>query len=119
VLIRQVSLTLLALLIGAAVAAVVLWIKLPSPPGNPTLLFFLFRLALLSLLGPITFVWAAGPHPLSLFVLTAAFAVPTIAAALIFFGYFRKNSLVALVLAAVLWTGFGGYSAYLAATGSI
>ncbi len=118
-LIRQVSLTLLALLIGATVAAVVLWIRLPSPPGNPTLLFFLSKLALLSLVGPITFAWAAGPHPLSLFAMTAAFAVPTITIALIYFGYFRKKSSIALVLAAVLWGGFGGYSAYLAATGSI
>lgn len=117
--IRQLSLTLLALLIGAAVAAVVLWINLPFPPGNPSLLMFLLKLALLSLVGPITFAWAAGPQPLGLVALTAAFAVPTMAIALIYFGYFRKKSRVALVLAATLWTGFGGFSAYLAATGSI
>jgi hypothetical protein len=119
VLTRRPFLTLLTFLIGAAVAAVVLWIELPSPPGNPNLLFFLCKLALLTLVGPIGFVWAAGPHPMNLFALTVAFAVPTTAIAMLFFGYIRKGSLAALVLAAALWSVFGGYSAHLAATGSI
>lgn len=116
---RQILVMLLALLVGIAVAAVLVWLNLPSPPGNPNVLSFLLQLALMSFIGPAIFVWAAGPHPLSLLSWAAAFLVPTMAAALIVFGYIRKRSFAALFAGSALWSGFGGYSAYLAATGSI
>jgi hypothetical protein len=116
---RQIAVALLAFLIGSTVAALALWFLLPSPPGPVNVWSFFAQTILLSLLGPILFAWAWGPGPMGFAWLVVAFGVPITAATILILGYFRKKSLRALVSATLIWSVFGGFSAYVGVTGSI
>lgn len=116
---RQIALTIAAFSVCALLSAILVWTKLPAPPGSPDQLAFIAKLLLLCLLGPLTFVWAWGPQPLNLIALVSALFVPLLSITVLYFGYFRARSLILLATSAVIWCGFGGYSAYLAVSGSI
>ena len=110
---------LLTFVAFGAVSAVAVWSQLPSPPAGPGPISTIGQLAVLCLVGPLVFAWASGPHPLSALELGCAVALPLSSVAVLYFGYARRRSTLALVTAAVVWCGFGAYSAYAAVTGSI
>jgi di/tricarboxylate transporter len=116
---RRLAHTIAAFLVGSALAALVLVFILPAPPSQMSNLGNTGPLMVLSLVGPILFVWAWGPSPLGTLGLLAAVVVPVASIATLVLGYFRGNSYAALVCAALIWSIFGGFAAFLAATGSI
>lgn len=103
----------------AALAALVLVFILPVPPGRMSNLSNFGQLMVLSLVAPILSPWAWGPAPLGVSVLLAAVAIPVASIATLLLGFFRKNSYFALVCASVIWSVFGGFTAFVAVTGSI
>ena len=117
--IRHFAQAIAAFGICGLLSALVVWSVLPSPPGDTDHLSFIAKLLVLCLIGPITFVWAWGPHPLSIVAMAGAILVPTSSIALLHFGYLRGRSLALLATSAVIWSSFGGYSSYLAVAGSI
>jgi hypothetical protein len=116
---RHTAHAIAAFLIGATVVALALVFILPVPPTRTSNFSNFVQLIALSLVGPILFAWAWGPAPLSLAGLLAAVAIPFASIAILFLGFVRRKSYLALVCAAVMWSAFGGFSAFVAATGSI
>ena len=111
-------LTLAALLVGSALAALVVVILLPPPRDAATLEYFDFVL-LMTIVGPILFTWALGPGSRNVLELAIAVAVPAGAVAALYFGFIRGRHLGWLAAFGVLWGGFGGFSAFVAISGSI
>jgi hypothetical protein len=104
---------------GAAIVAVVLVCILPAPPiplGNVS---NFGQLMLLSLVGPILFVWGWGLASLGATGSLVAVAIPVASIATLWLGFVRRKSCRALVCAVALWSGFGGFAAFVAATGSV
>jgi len=116
---RHFAHTVAAFLVGSLLAGLVLVFILPVPPSRTSNLGNTGQLMVLSLVGPILFAWAWGPAPLSVLGLLAAVAVPVASIATLVLGFFRGNSYRALVCSALIWSIFGGFVAFLAATGSI
>jgi hypothetical protein len=108
-----------AFLVGAAVVSLALVFILPLPPTGISNFSNFGQLILLSLLGPILFVWAWGPGPMGAFGLLAAVAIPAASIATLLLGFVRKKSYFALICAAAIWSLFGGFSVFVAAMGSI
>lgn len=108
-----------AFLAGAAIVALVLVFILPVPPTRISNFANFGQLLLLSLVGPILFAWAWGPAPMGMPGLIAAVAVPFASIAVLLVGFVRKRSYLALATAAALWSVFGGFTAFVAVTGSI
>jgi hypothetical protein len=76
-------------------------------------------LMVLSLGGPVLFAWAFGPAPMGMMGLFAAIAIPLASIATLRWGFFWRKSYSALAVAAAIWSVFGGFSVFVAATGSI
>jgi hypothetical protein len=55
---------------------------------------------------------------MSLTAITYAFLLPSLSMAALYFGFVKARSLGWLATAAAIWGSFGGYSAWLAVTGS-
>jgi hypothetical protein len=49
----------------------------------------------------------------------AAIAIPLASIATLLWGFFRRKSYTALAIAAAIWSVFGGFSVFVAVTGSI
>jgi hypothetical protein len=116
---RHIAHAIAAFLVSAAVVALALVFLLPAPPTRTGNFSSFGPLMVLTLLGPILFVWAWGPAPLGITGLLAAVAVPFASIATLFLGFVRRKSYLALICAAVMWSAFGGFSAFVAITGSI
>jgi di/tricarboxylate transporter len=116
---RHIAQTIAAFVVGSALAALVLVFILPVPPSRTSNLGNMGQLMVLSLVGPILFAWAWGPAPLSTIGLLAAVALPIASIATLFLGFFRAKSYLALVCSAFMWSTFGGFSAFVAVTGSM
>jgi hypothetical protein len=116
---RHTAHAIAAFLIGATLAALALVFILPVPPARTSNFPNFGQLIALSLVGPIFFAWAWGPASLSIAGLLAAVAIPFAAIATLFLGFVRRKSYLALVCAAVMWNAFGGFSAFIAVTGSL
>lgn len=108
-----------AFLVGSTLVALVLVLVLPVPPSRSSNFPILGQLMLLSLVGPLLFLWASGPASLGMPGLVAAFALPATSIALLFFGFIGRKSYAALLCSTSIWNVFGGISTYVAATGSI
>lgn len=116
---RHFAHTIAAFLVGSALAGLVLVFILPVPPSRISNLGNAGQLMVLSLAGPLLFAWAWGPAPLGMLGLLAAVAFPIASIVTLVLGFFRRNSYRALVCSALIWSIFGGFTAFLAATGSI
>jgi di/tricarboxylate transporter len=116
---RHTAHAIAAFLAGAAIVALVLALILPVPPTGIDNFFNLVQLMLLTLGAPILFAWAWGPGPLGMTGLLAAIAIPLASIATLVLGFFRSKSYSALVIAAAVWSAFGGFSVFVAVTGSI
>lgn len=108
-----------AFLVGAAITATLLAFLLPVPPTRIDDFSHLGQLVLLSLGGPILFAWAWGPGPMGMAGILAAIAIPLASIATLLWGFFRRKSYTALAIAAAIWSVFGGFSVFVAVTGSI
>jgi len=104
---------------GSMVAALFVYAALPSPSDAIELLAFIGMLFVLCLTGPIIYAWAWGPGPMSGVATSLAIALPLLSGMALHFGFFRAGSLKWLIGAVLIWAGFGGYSAYVAVSGSI
>jgi len=113
----RVALASAVFLFFGIVSALVVWSAIPASSIGAFAL--LSQLLVMSLIGPLIFAWSWGPQPLTTLALTAAFVVPVASLAMLTLGYFRAGSHVLLAMSAVLWLGFGGLAAYMAATGGI
>ncbi len=91
---------------------------LPSPVEVDRLAF-LGTLFMMCLLGPVLFAWAMGPGPMGIVATVCAFALPLLSLGALYFGCFRARSIAWLAASALLWGAFGGFSAFIAVTGSI
>jgi hypothetical protein len=116
---RHITHAIVAFVVGSALAALLLVMILPVPPARVSNLSNFGQLMALSLLGPILFPWAWGPAPLGTPWLLAAVAIPGVSVAVLWVGFFRNHSYPALICSTSIWSGFGGFSAFVAVTGSI
>lgn len=114
---RALLLWMLAVLSVCAIAAAGVFTAVPSPPGSQ--LVYFAKLVILCLVGPATFAWAWGPQPMSMLARGVAIAVPVLSMAVLMRALQRPRKTLLLAISAVLWGSLGGYSAYLATTGTI
>ena len=117
---RKILETAIALVAGSAVSAIVVIAQLPVPQGMSE--FQASRLTgafVLTVFGPFLLPWASGPQPLSPCVI--AILVTTAIALVGVYGswLYNEGSKALLATAAAIWCGVGGYSAWLAISGSI
>ena len=111
--VRKFAYTIIAFVVCGLISALVVWSAVPSPPGAISLFSFIGKLFVFCMIGPATFAWAWGPHPLSIVALIAAVLMPISSLALLYSGW-KKPSLIRLAMSALVWGSFGGFSAYLA-----
>ena len=112
-------LVLLAFAGCTALAAIAVVTSLGGPPRNADWPAFLGSTFVLSLLGPLLFAWAWGPGPMGVVATTTAIFFPALSLASLYFGFIKGRSLLWLVVSATIWGAFGGFSAWVAITGSV
>ncbi|MEO1033921.1 MAG: hypothetical protein AAFX44_00040 [Pseudomonadota bacterium] len=115
---RRTPLAVTAFAVFISIAALVVMYWLPPPRAtNPINYFGL--LSVYVLLGPLLFAWAWGPGTMPFVALAAAVLLPVLAIAMLFLGFSTKRSALWLAAAGLLWGTFGGFSAFMAVSGSI
>ncbi len=116
---RHTVLAIAAFLLGAALVALALVFILPVPPTRMDNFSSFGQLMTISLVGPILFLWGWGPAPVTVTGLIAAVVIPVVSIATLLLGFVRRKSYFALACAAAIWSVFGGFSAFVAVTGSV
>ena len=104
--------------IGCVIAALIVQSALPAPNSGPSLQY-LAVVFIYCILGPLFFAWAYGPGPMDPVSLVAAWTLPVVALTMFWLGFKRARSPAWILAGALLWSGFGGFSAYVAIAGSI
>ncbi len=117
-LLRRLIGTVLAFAAASAVAAIVVQSVLPSPSGGGGFAFFAATFGL-TLLGPLLFAWAWGPSPMTPLAIGSAILIPLLSLGLAWLGLTRRRSLPWTLASALSWAAFGGFSAWVAISGSI
>ncbi len=111
--------TALAFLVTAAVSALLVCGQLPGPATPISPLVYFAYVVVLVLLGPILFLWAWGPQPPSAMAIIALLLTWLVSGGLYYTWLTHRRSFARVVASAMVWSAFGGFSAYLAISGSI
>ena len=111
--------TFAALLVVSGIAASIVMLDLGMPRAEINWLAHIGSVYALCLLGPLLFSWAWGPGDMHWIALSAAIGAPLAAGLIYYFGYLKTRALRWLLASTSLWGGFGGFTAWVAITGSI
>ncbi len=110
---------LAALLLSVLIAALILVAVIGVNPEQGDMVAYLGFVFVMCLLGPLLFAWAWGPGTIDPIALVLAFGLPTLSMVAFYLGFVKARQPAWLMIAAVLWAGFGGFSAWVAITGSV
>ena len=84
------------------------------PPSTELWLSYFLPMMVMSMLAPVTLLWASGPGALEPMAVAVAISVPLLVAVTFYLGNRRGRSGLWLVAAGAIWSVFGGFTAWLA-----